>query len=144
MSTNMPGMMGAGGMYSGNGPMNAVDPGAPDAAGSMFRFIANNMPGAPTPDDMRAEMERVRFVQNVIVTSMRAEVYDMSVPAERVRYCADKVKLFDLIKLKKASLNAMERKFAPRDGKWLMYLEWFEFELEVKDTQMKPGEAGNG
>lgn len=145
MSNNIPGMLGAAGMYDQTIATNANDPTAPAAVGNMFRFLANGMAGAPDPNEMRAEMEKVRLIQNVVVTGMSSEVYDLSLESDRKRYCVDKVRVCELVRQKKASFNAAERKFAPRDGKWLAYLEWYEYTLEVKDVQMQPKEeAANG
>ena len=90
----------------------------------------------PTPEEMKAELERIRSVKSVEVVGHHVEIFDLHKPADRKRYTELLPVLIRGLQLKTHYLWENDRQLVQsKDGqRWLRYCEWTEYRLDETPT----------
>lgn len=106
---------------------------------------AMGAPGEPTAEDMEAQMEAVRFTKKVLVKDVQVRTYDLSKEKDVEDYRETYLSLYALVAEGKILFKTFEKKFvSDADGsRWLIHMEWLEYDLKVTDHQIKR-EEDNG
>jgi hypothetical protein len=102
-------------------------------------------PGEPTADDMEKQMEAVRFTKKVLIKDVQVRTYNLSNPKDVEDYRETYLKLYQMVAEGKIMFKSFEKKFVSdaEGSRWLLHLEWLEYDLKVTDHQMKrDGEDG--
>ena len=126
------------------GGFNIFGPGAP----SGMEAFASNIPGfpsmgklgEPTAEDMEKGMEQVRYSKVVKVQAVHVRTFDFSNPGHVKSYEELYVDLYAKAAKKQIYIKTMDKQFVndPTNPRWVLHLEWMEYELQVKDY-MKEG-----
>lgn len=106
---------------------------------------AMGLPGEPTAESMEQDMEAVRFTKKVLIKDIQVRTYDMSNEKDVENYRKTYLSLYNLVAEGKVMFKSLEKKFvSDHDGaRWLIHMEWMEYDLKVTDHQMKR-EEDNG
>jgi len=104
---------------------------------SMFDTLGRGVPSlfAPDPDEMAAQMDRLRVRRSAMLRAVRVCTYDLSDPAEREQYQLDVEHLLIGQRIRTHVLLAKpELQFVAggetRPPRYIAHLQWIEFELQ--------------
>ena len=104
-------------------------------AGMFDKEFSAGKHGEPTPEDMEAAAEAVRYEKIVEVKEFHVGTYDLSDKASLAEYKRDVVVLYKLQREKRGVISFLEKKFIMHEGKPKMtvHMEWYEYNLKVTD-----------
>lgn len=109
-----------------------------------LRALGN--PREPTSEDMEKSMEAVRYNKTVLVKDVQVRTFDLSDEKQVEDYRKTYLELYKMVAESRVLIKDMEKKFISDDkgSRWLLHMEWIEYELKVTDHQMKKRETENG
>lgn len=98
--------------------------------------------GEPTAEDIEKQMEAVRFSKVVKVQDCFVETFDFSKKDDVERYRALYKDLYAKTSEGKVFIKCNERQFisCPTNPRWVLHMEWLEYDLQVTDHMMNKGE----
>jgi hypothetical protein len=93
----------------------------------------------PTPEQMEKAAEAVRFSKTVRVTDIQVRTFDLSNEEQVEQYRDTYLEVYEKVSLAKALITVKERvQVNDPQPRWIVHLEWVEYELNVKDHMKKP------
>ena len=116
--------------------------GGMDMLGSLFPGVKSmGKLGEPTAEDIEKEMEKVRYSKIVKVKAVHVKTFDFSNPGHVKAYTQLYVDLYKLAAESKILFTTKEKKFIndTTNPRWVVHLEWLEYDLEVKDFMEEGG-----
>lgn len=111
-------------------------------APSMFKNIRANMaPGDPTAEDMEQSYEGLLHNKHVNLKDVCVKIFDLTVQSDVEEYCKLYQELYAKVQSKDVVIRSIERKFVEQPTpRWLVYLEWWVYALEVDGKEVTPEE----
>jgi len=130
-------------------PTSPARPGMPPAppTGGFMREPSGMMPGTtargvggePTAEDMEKAADAVRFSKTVKVKDVHVRTFDLSKSDDVAEYRKTYLEIYAGIALRKFMVVTNEKLHIPclKNPRWVVHMEWVEYELEVVDHTMK-------
>lgn len=97
--------------------------------------------GEPTPDEMAQQFDALLHNKHVNLKEVRVETFDLRVQTEKDAYCKLYVELYAKVQSRAALVRKIEKQFVERPSPtWLVFIEWWEYALEVDGKEVTPDE----
>jgi len=96
--------------------------------------------GEPTPEEMGNQFDALLHNKHVNLKDVCVEVFDLRIGEERKKYCELYKELYAKVQSRLAILRTIEKRFVESTATWLVYLEWWEYALEVDGKEVTPEE----
>jgi len=108
-------------------------------AGPMPGVAARGVPGEPTPEDMEKAANDVRFSKTVRIKDIHVRTYDLNKPEDVKEYRKTYLEIYAGIARAKFMVVTNEKIHIPclKNPRWVVHMEWVEYDLEVTDHTMK-------
>jgi hypothetical protein len=113
----------------------------------MFDFKQKGAPtrggmtdGEPTPEEMGKQFDALLHNKHVNLKDVCVEIFDLRVGDDREKYCNLYKELYAKVQARTVLLRGIEKKFVESTSTWLVYIEWWEYALEVDGKEVTPEE----
>lgn len=122
--------------------------GQPAFPPSMFKNLRGGMlSDEPDPEEMARQFDAALHDKHVNLKEVHVEVFNMMIKTEREAYCKLYRELYAKVQSKQALVRTVERRFVAKSSDpvatgptWLVYLEWWDYALEVDGKEVTPEE----